>query len=969
MDPQQPDLATQPSTVTTKTIILEQSAHCDWDWLNTFLGYYNDGIGGQQPHEAVRTTLAAAISLMADYQSKTNQYFYSFCEMAYLQQYLEDNPSQIEVIKGLAQVLSLSSGGMTSADNLLSHGEAFIRNYLLGRQWAITTLGITPTLQMWVPDDFGHDAQLPIVLQAMGFMGVGFWRIGGNQIGNSSCQLPSSTAPSSILSQSVGLDFIWQANDESRVQAHWLINAYGEGNAILSSDGSGPDNSITWNLGAQDTINNFILQNLSDYTVNSEKPTPIPQHTPYLFVPVDGDFCTPYANLPDIINDWNLCNKNGGTDCFSAQPSATAGYIAEMGTFDQFMRLVQAYNDANAVLPVCYSTAVGEEIPFVPNPYFSGCYGSRPELKSLHYQTTRTLMQAEAMEIFLEYLAFTNSSQWNQIATEARASLAQGWLALLPSTHHDYITGTAPDNVYNGEQLSDLQQALAQANTIASGILQNVAGTIPQSTTPGGVTVAVFNSLGFGRSGLVEIPSPATGLVSAVTNGTDYFPVQYTTGSDGKPALLFMAGDPPSGTGVPSLGYSTIYLSDHASTITPKLKLKAAKEPGSYVLSNEFLRAVISPRGITKLYDLVNDPSHQHNLLGSGGSQIVFYNDNGNIYRFGNELPCSGGEFYLDTSITLEPQSLSITEKGPLRCTLTATATANQTLDFTTVYSLVAGEPFLRITTTGAAPSGYSVMVKIPFASSIETLTYGTAYHWDTRAPRNYIDWPPAGDTTVEGMTFEPTHEFVIPTAGDYLAAIYHASTPGWAIDSSGALLGCILRNTPGDQQAAWGTDSGAHTASYALRVAGKEGSATQLLSPSVGCNSGGPLGETLHFNNPLVGYIASGTSAAELPATMSIASTSDLRAVITALKAGTVTPDDLILRVYQPTNNTLGGVQVNLDSKIAPMFQSGNLNVVGQTALETALNSPESLSIVPAATSFTFAAPFSITTLALSRG
>lgn len=973
MDQQDPTKSND-ATSAQKTLILEQSAHCDWDWWNTFHGYFKHGVDqpGTTPHQAVETTLNEAITNMAQYQSKPNQYFYTFCEMAYLKRYVHENPNQVSVIKGLAQFLSLSSGGMTSADNLLSHGEAFIRNYLLGRQWAITELGITPSLQMWIPDDFGHDAQLPVVLQAMGFMGAGFWRVPADQpdLSCSQVQVPPS-APSSILNNSIGLDFIWQASDGSQVQAHWLSAGYCQGNGFSNSCAPGTNNSITWDTCAQGVIAGFVQQNL----------TPTNQPTPYLFVPVDCDFCEPYSNLPDIISDWNQCNQTGD-NCPGTQPS---NVVAQMASFDQFMKLVHEYtapgNPNGAALKTCYSNPTDGDTLFLPNPYFSGCYGSRPELKLLHYATTRTLMQAEAMEIFLEYLAFINSSKWSEIAAGARTSLAEAWLKLVPSTHHDYITGTATDEVYgsappDGEQLYDLQQAFAAAGELSQQILQQVASAIPAST--GVVTVAVFNSLGFARSGVAQMNAPGVAVVSSVLpNSQNYFPVQQTENTDGTPSLLFVFEDPATNAVVSGLGYATAYLGNHAATVKPVLSLIPQQSPpvSSYQLSNEFIIAIIGPDGLTELYDRINDPQQSNNLLGSGGFQIVFYKDNGNIYRFANELPCETepvSKFCLDQKITLVSEPLAITENGPLRYTLTATASAvigGDTFTFTTNYSLVYGEPFLRIAVTGAAPSKYSVMVKVPFPSDVAKLTYGTPYHWDARAPRNYLGWPTADTKDVEGMTFEPTHEFVIPMDADdnYLAAIYHASTPGWAIDSKGALLGCILRNTPGTQQAAWGTDSDSHTASLAIRVPGKPDTADQLLSPAVGCNPGGPLGEALQFNNPLVGSVVPATSSNELPSTMSIASTSDPTAVITAAKAGTVNETDLILRLYQPTNSPLEGVQINMDSPISKMYLGQTLNVAGQSALETPLDSTN-LSLQATEASITLTAPFALTTLALSR-
>lgn len=55
----------------------------------------------------------------------------------------------------------------------------------------VDTFGVQPSRLLWVPDDFGHDAQLPSLAQAMGFAGVGFWRIPAEQLGFPSGAYPS----------------------------------------------------------------------------------------------------------------------------------------------------------------------------------------------------------------------------------------------------------------------------------------------------------------------------------------------------------------------------------------------------------------------------------------------------------------------------------------------------------------------------------------------------------------------------------------------------------------------------------------------------------------------------------------------------------------------------------------------------------------------------------------------------------
>ena len=188
-------------------------------------------------------------------------------------------------------------------------------------------------------------------------------------------------------------------------------------------------------------------------------------------------------------------------------------------------------------------------------------------------------------------------------------------------------------------------------------------------------------------------------------------------------------------------------------------------------------------------------------------------------------------------------------------------------------------------------------------------------------------------------MTFEATHGFVIPLDenGNRQGAIYHESTPAWAI-AEGAILGCILRNVPNpNYNAAWGSDNATHSANYALRIPGT------LQGPEVGGELGGPLRESLQFNNPPTAVpLPAEQNSPSLPNSMSIISTSEPKAVVTALKMGTFNESNLIVRTYQPTNQPLD-VELTLDSSIATMFQSGGVVTAEETsALEIFdLNAP----------------------------
>ncbi|MCU1348337.1 MAG: putative alpha-mannosidase, partial [Acidobacteria bacterium] len=815
-----------------------------------------------------------------------------------------------------------SSGGITSAENLTLHTEAFIRNYLLGRQWLTETFGVTASNQMWIPDDFGHDAQLPALLQAMGFTGAGFWRIpaqAGAPSSSIGCVSAASTAASTFLDASIGLDFTWQANDGSQIQAHWLSNGYCEGNNIgdYSSSGFG-GGTIPPSSGKTE------IQSL----ITAQSTTAIP-NPPYMFVPIDCDFTAPYTNLPTIVANWN------------ANPGIP-GVTVVMASFDHFMQLVAA---AGAPPPVSPTSAA---YPFIPHPYYSGCYGSKPLIKTTHYQTARTLLFTEAMQVVLQAIG-------NAAAPGALTQLAQAWNDLAPSTHHDYIPGTAPNtadptkspcaadgatDVYDDEQVPLLQQALAAAQAVQSDVLGAIAGALPA----GDATVVVFNPLGFGRTAIADLASPPAGnFQSSTTDSQNFIPLQ----DDGNGGLLVQASPP-------SLGYTTITLSTTGANALTGLSGSQPVADGPVTMTNASISAIVDTTGITSL----TTPNGTTNYLDAAAG-LVFYEDQGNIYRFAMEIPCGGNyKFEPDASMTLGNPTITLTESGPLRTTAVVTGTIGGA-PWTITYQLYATDTALRITVTGAAPSGYSVMWRFPFMTAATSLTYGTTSHWDTQSPRNFFDWTPPKGTDL--MTFEPTHEFVAAIGMDsYLGAIYHYATPGWAIDTSGAVIGCLLRNTPGMQNAAWGIDPDAHTVSFAVALP------VGLDSPGNGAwVSGSMLAAALDVNNPLAALTVPASATGALPSSMSIASTRDATALVTVAKVGTVDPSQLILRLYQPTNTSQSSVEVTLDPTVAAMYQSnGSLAASTVNALEQP-SDPTTI-VSTTATTVTVDLPFAITTVAL---
>jgi alpha-mannosidase len=843
------------------TMFLDQAAHLDWDWIRTFdqnYFYYRSGQG-------VDAILTQALANVA---AGDGAYHYSICEMSYLRRFIEQHPDAVATFRQNQANIQIMSGGVTSPDCLVCASEGFIRNYLVGQTWLKSALDMVPQPHCWLPDDFGQGPELPAMLAALGFKSMGFMRLPGT--------LPSCARPQ-VENELVagGPYFNWPASDGSSVIALWLIGGYGFG-AALANGGYREIGTLASSFG----------QSQATPPAYSAAPAGL------MYVPNGDDFEMPVPGLDAMIAQWN-----------GSSEAAAANVAARAGSFADFIAAVIASGSAMPTRA------------YQGTPYWTGHYASRPGLKIHHYEAVRALVAAEAIALMTRP---GDAAINNMLPRRFWSDLAGCWEDFAPSTHHDYINGTAIDAVYATEQLPLVRGVAARAAALRDVALTALAANMsygdygwlgPQD----GVIVA--NPLGFARTGLAEVAGvaywsfpqsnqPAAPTLSVSLDGGAAAPVQraYEGG------MLFLAD-------APSLGYTTGTLSAAAATTTAPAPAVLTETSDGFTLSNGLVSATVSATANWALSSLKDVAGASAELLApNGGNLLLFYDEanhfaqqndgstkdvSGNLYQFGNEYADQGGTLPLDEDATIAISGPGlgalVLEQGPLRVRLRTTVMVTvgngQQRLFMREYSLVAGEPFLRMTTEGAAPDGYSVMAGFAFRSPVAAISHGTNGHWTSAAPQPGFWGPP---------TFRATHDFVIPkdANGNRLAAVYHGGIPAWSEDGEGFLIGCLLRNMiNGGQHGAAGTDPASHRQNYAIRVP------TGLGGPE----TGQPLKEALGFSTPLV--------AAEVPPQAqnvsgtlpfqpaSLASTDDAAAILTVAKPGAYDPTNLILRLYQPTN------------------------------------------------------------------
>ncbi|RYZ44002.1 MAG: hypothetical protein EOO71_01215 [Myxococcaceae bacterium] len=829
----------------TQGILICPTTHIDWDWVYTFDQYYasnNQATGSVGGRDTVQNIFNAASAL---FQRKIG-FTFSVTEVGFLQRYARDNPSGIAVFAAANDAFCLMGGGITSPDNLVCAGELFIRNYLVGRTWA-KQVGLEGNLydSAWLPDDFGHDPQLPVVLNAMGLTTAGLSRVPGSPQGSPGAAPIDPVGPS-IAAQlnASGVVFQWQAGDGSRITALYMPNTYGTVGYLSAND-------ISSNAA---TVETFVK------TYDTGWPNGL------RFIPVGMDFATPsvtsssgqQSSWLDVTSSYNSLYGNSN------------GVPATTGTFKTYMDTVLI---GGGTLPV--------NAPLCAQNYWTGYFASRPELKTNQYKATRALMSAEVISALLR----TGSSYASASLDALDATIWNGWEVLAPSSHHDFVTGTSPDNVYQGEQLPLSRQGVAVATNVVSQGMELLARGIEATPQDQELPVVVCNTLGFKRTHglLAEVfhapEDDRFRAVQSVKGRNGLLPIQRTASG----SILFMA-DPPSA------GYETVYL----STLMPPgpIVVRTQTVGDTVTLANDLISATLSKAhgwGISQFTYGVEGGTHSLFDSVRVGNKLHFYTDSGNIYQFGNEPYGSNaspdyGTFSKDMSAKFVGGDARWLEQGPLRYRFQAEVTEQDSgHKFTLEYALVMGERFLRMKLTGASPSGMSVVVAFPLVSDSgavpANLSYGTPHFQQDVLP--VPNWP--------GPTFVATHDYVIPClqqASQPVGGIYHRGIPAWTLDSHGVLLGVVLRNTPAGGRGASGSDGDVHHQEYMLAPPPYVGGTPRIVTP---------LKDALAVTTPLEARLITGRPGQQggsMPETASLGR-------VTATNAGTpVEEEDVMIRV-----------------------------------------------------------------------
>jgi hypothetical protein len=432
-----------------QVLLFGETSHWDPNWLHTTEEYYT---------RCIPRILDGVLQALEEEPRRV----FAIESLFFLQRYWQSHPGQHDRVRSLINQgrLRLTGTGITTPDTVLPDAEAILRDYAYGQQW-LREQGITVEPRVaYLPDDFGHSPALPTLLFALGFDRAAVTRIDGMYfIGcdyrpKSSFPLQGSSAEL-LVRQLRTADFVWRGPDGSEVLCHWNPFTYFQGD-LLAAVGV-----VRW----MDRLYGFpwrteahVARQIRRFV---QELAPLAR-TPYLFCPIGGDFNGPITGLVELLDRYNRVRY------------PESGIWAVDGGLDDYLALVDCHR---AALPV---------VALDPNPYWMGFYASRPEAKRRANRIVRKLVLAEKLTVLPAHDATATIAAGVPDESKIALALRQAWDLTVMSNHHDFVTGTSPDRIWQAEQQPWLERAEGLADDALARVrsIRPAAATSPRGLVP-----------------------------------------------------------------------------------------------------------------------------------------------------------------------------------------------------------------------------------------------------------------------------------------------------------------------------------------------------------------------------------------------------------------------------------------------------------------------------------------------------
>lgn len=360
-------------------------------------------------------------------------------QMIILEDYLEVRPQRQSELVDLCIQGRLKVGPWyVLADEFLVSPEALIRNMMLGHRVGEIYGGVSKI--GYVPDGFGHVAQLPQILRGFGIDNIFFWRGLGAE------------------GERLGTEFLWRAPDGSTVTTIWMPWGYHN----ISNLGY----AIHWGDTSQMTFDSDLALRQIRKAVDALAPM---GHTNAILLMNGIDHEEAEPRLPDMV----ALAKGELTDC-----------EFNHGTLQEHLAKVR---EARPDLP----EFSGEFRWGKYSEILQGVYATRIYLKQMNHQVETLL------EHYAEPLAVIAWMSGAKIPEGTQDLIWTAWRWLLKNHPHDDIYGCGIDQVHN-EMLYRFNQAEQICQIVVRDSLRQIAQET-DFTCQDGMPVFVYNPLAWHR--------------------------------------------------------------------------------------------------------------------------------------------------------------------------------------------------------------------------------------------------------------------------------------------------------------------------------------------------------------------------------------------------------------------------------------------------------------------------------------
>jgi alpha-mannosidase len=409
-------------------------SHTHWDraWYVTFQEY--------------RIRLVRLVDRLIDMLNSTPDFkvFMLDGQMSVLEDYLEVRPERAAELQAFCQSGRVLVGPWyVLADEFLVSPESLIRNLMIGRGMGEPYGGVMNI--GYVPDGFGHIAQLPQILRGFGIDNAFFWRGMGAE------------------GDRLGTEFEWRAPDGSSVTA--ILMPWGYHNVTNLGYG------IHWGDVSQMEFDMELAQEKIERAVNKLKPM---ANTDALLLMNGIDHAEAEPRIPQIIRTAN---------------EFLQGTHVQQGTLYDHLARVRASGKPLESFEGEFRWGRYSEI-------LQGVYSTRIHLKQENHKGETLL------EKYVEPLTALAWLSGAEVPAGTPALVWKAWRWLLLNHPHDDIYGSGIDEVHD-EMAYRFSQSRQIGDALVRDSLRQIAREVDYSAQYG-TPIIVYNPLGWARNEVVE---------------------------------------------------------------------------------------------------------------------------------------------------------------------------------------------------------------------------------------------------------------------------------------------------------------------------------------------------------------------------------------------------------------------------------------------------------------------------------